>query len=385
MKNTIQRRQFIKTVAVGTVASYFAPSLVFNTTPKVSADVSKSRVIQASHSHLVSSNEKIEQRVVKTVVDETMISLTDTASVRDAWMKIFPRLQSTDLIGIKINCNNNTALVTHPEVVYAISQSLTESLGFNPNNLIIWDRSDEELVRAGYSINKTDKGIRCFGTLVKRGGWGGHRPSNRGGHGNPPHGNPHATNMGDMGSNRHDNPQTANVSGEGIGYDMSAPIDVGDGIQVHLSKMVTEMCTYLINVPVLKDSRLAGVTLGLKNYFGAIDRPFSCHRNAGDPYIANLYNIDPIKEKTRLVLGDTVFGCYDGGPFAPPQWISGNLLASTDPVALDHVGMTLIDQQRKKRNLAPVALRTKYLRTAGNLGLGNHDPQLIDVVQAQLG
>jgi uncharacterized protein (DUF362 family) len=383
MKNTIHRRQFIKTVAAGTVASYFAPSLMFNPT-RVSADASKSRVIRASHHHLVDSNEKIDQNVVKTVVDETMISLTGTASVRDAWMKIFPRLQSTDLIGIKINCNNNRALVTHSEVVYAIGHGLSGSLGFNPNNVIIWDRSDDELVRAGYTINKSAKGIRCFGTLVKRGGWGGHRSSNRGGHGNSPHGNPHAANMGGGERSRHANPQTADVGGGGIGYDMSTPIDVGDGIQVHLSKMVTEMCTYLINVPVLKDSMLAGVTLGLKNYFGAIDRPFSCHRKAGDPYIANLYNLDPIKEKTRLVLGDAVFGCYDGGPFAPPQWISGNLLASTDPVALDYVGMMLIDQQREKRNLTPVALRTKYLRTAGNLGLGNHDPQMIDVVEAQL-
>lgn len=385
MENNIQRRQFIKTVAAGTAAAYLAPSLIFKNT-QVYAAASKSLVVQASHSHLVNSSEKIEQKVVRIVVDETIIALTRTASARDAWMKIFPRLQPTDVIGIKINCNNNRALVSHPEVAYAIAHSLSESLGFNPNNMIIWDRSDDELTRAGYAINKTDKDIRCFGTLVQRGRgmWGGH-PSNMGGKGGPSHGNPHAAKMGGKNGSSHSNPQSANIGDKGVGYDMNAPIDVGGGIQSHLSKIVTETCTYLINVPVLKDSRLSGVTLAMKNYYGAIDNPGSCHGNSGDPYIANINNTLPIKDKTKLILCDALFGCYDGGPFAPPQWISGQLLASTDPVALDSVGMTLINQQRKQRSLSPVSVRAKFLHTAGNLGLGNNDPQRINVVKTRLG
>jgi uncharacterized Fe-S center protein len=61
------------------------------------------------------------------------------------------------------------------------------------------------------------------------------------------------------------------------------------------------------------------------------------------------------------------------------------MLASTDPVALDALGMTLIDQQRRAKNLTLASQRTNYLRTAAALGLGTADPEQIDVVKLSLG
>jgi len=331
----ITRRRFIKTTAVGAAAAYFAPELISAAGDVFAAEI-KSRVVMASHNRIVDSSEQINSKIVRTVVDEALIALTNSASVQDAWTQIFPRLQSADVIGIKVNCINRR-LSSHPQVVYAIAQSLEESLQINPNNIIIWDRTSRELKRAKYTHNMTDKGVRCLGTSDK------------------------------------------------IGYDKSFAVDVGNKRQVHLSNILTRMCTYLINVPVLKDHGTAGVTLSLKNHYGSIDRPGSCHGSGCDPYIANLNNAAQISEKTKLILCDALYGIYRNGPHGSPQWISRQILASTDPVALDYTGMTLIDEQRREKDMTPASKRTKYLHTAEALRLGNNDPKYIDMVKVSLG
>lgn len=334
MEEKITRRHFIKTTAVGT-AVVLASSLFFPKEPAEAAEA-RSRVVAASYSNIVDASEQINTKIVRSTLDETLVALTNTASVRDAWAKIFPRLQSSDVIGIKVNCINSRQS-THPEVVYAIAESLTESLDMNPNNIIIWDRTSRELKRAKYTLNMSNTGIRCLATSDK------------------------------------------------IGYDKSFAVDVGKRRKVHLSNILTKMCTYLINMPVLKDHDIAGITLSMKNHYGSIDRPGSCHGGACDPYVANLNNTPQIKDKTALILCDALFGIYKGGPMGSPQWINRQLLASTDPVALDYTGMVLIDQQRRAKNLTLASKKTKHLHTAAKLGIGTNDPQQIDLLKVKLG
>ncbi len=346
MRKKLTRRQFVTTTAVGAAAAYFAPALVFDPSHAFSAEM-KSRVAMASHHNIVDSSEQINSKIIGTVLDETLIALTNTSSIQDAWAQIFPHLQSTDVIGIKVNCINKR-LPSHPEVAYAIAQSLEASLGVNPNNIIIWDRTGHELKQARYTLNTTGAGVRCFGTYER------FRIIDK-------------------------------FSADFIGYDESFAVDVGEGTKVHLSKILTEMSTYLINVPVLKDHSIAGVTLSMKNHYGSIDRPRSCHRGSCNPYIAKLNAASQIKDKTKLIVCDALYGMYDGGPYGAPQWINRQLVASTDPVALDYTGMTIIDQQRKKKRMSSVSGKVRYLRSAANIGLGNNDPQKIEVIEAQLG
>ncbi len=334
MEEKITRRHFIKTTAAGTAAC-LAPTLFFPKGHLLAAET-ESRVIMASHSNIVDASEQINTKIIRSMLDETLVALTNTDSVREAWGKIFPRLQSTDVIGLKVNCINRH-LSSHPEVAYAIAESLTASLDLNPNNIIIWDRTSRELKRAGYTKNMGNKDFRCFGTS------------------------------------------------DGIGYDKSFAVDVSKKRKVHLSTILTKMCTYLINVPVLKDHSIAGITLSMKNHYGSIDRPASCHSGACDPYIASLNNTPHIRDKTVLILCDALFGIYRGGPMGSPQWINRQLLASTDPVALDYTGMMLIDQQRQAKNMSLASKRTKYLRSAATFGIGTDNPQQIERMKLNLG
>ena len=88
------------------------------------------------------------------------------------------------------------------------------------------------------------------------------------------------------------------ATSDGIGYDESFAIDVGKSRQVYLSSILTKMCTYLINVPVLKDHSIAGVTLSMKNHYGTIDNPGSLH---GPTYSCNPY-IPALNQHIRDVI-----------------------------------------------------------------------------------
>ena len=324
------RRQFLKTAAVAAAASML-PLIGFRS----AYAAGKSRVVVASHAELVGADETIQPRIVRAAIDDMLMELTGTASARDAWMALLPNLQTTDVIGIKVNCINSRQ-ASHPEVIYPLAESLTSSLGMNPNNIIVWDRTGRELKQAKYTLNREQQGVRCLATA------------------------------------------------DDIGYDKNAVVEVGNGKQVHLSRILSEMCAYLINVPVLKDHGIAGLTLSLKNHYGSIDHPGSCHGNGCDPYVANLNAAALIRAKTKLLLCDALFGIYQGGPGGRPQWMNRQLFASTDPVAFDSVGMTMIDAQRAARKLAPVAPRVKYLATAAQLGLGTNDPTQIERIDMTL-
>jgi uncharacterized protein (DUF362 family) len=290
----------------------------------------------ASHSQSIGTDERIQTDIVRGMIDETLPALTGAGSIRDAWLSLFPGLQSSDVIGIKVNCINRSQS-SHPEVVYALAESLVESLEVNPNNILIWDRTSRELKRAKYTLNRDGSGIRCLATS------------------------------------------------DGIGYDEDAAIDVGGDTRVRLSAILSQMCDYLINVPVLKDHSIAGVTLSLKNHYGSIDRPGACHRSACDPYIGKLNSAAQIREKTALVLCDALFGIYQGGPGGKPQWMNRQILASTDPVALDYTGMTILDAKRREKSLSSLATQARHLETAARLQLGSNDPQQMELVTLKAG
>ncbi|MBT3176849.1 MAG: DUF362 domain-containing protein [Desulfobacula sp.] len=342
-KRHFTRREFIKSTAVGATVVYLAPSLAFGSDTGFN-DI-KSRVVNVFHPKLITLDDQIHAQSVRQCVDETLLLLTQKKDIKDAWMQIFPDLKEKDTISLKVNCVNRKC-PTHPQITYAIAESMINSFGMNPNNIIIWDRTTSELKKTGYTINETDKGIRCFGTVKS-----------------------FSVPRWLINANQDES--------DGIGYDKSQPIDVGNGETSHLSKILTQMSTYMINVPVLKDHGKAGITLSLKNHYGTIDNPHDLHANYCDPFVGKINAAPQIKEKTKLIICDAAFGIYKGGPLGAPQWKHNSILASTDPVALDYTGMQIINAQRKKHNLDMVTQKAIHVKTAQTLGLGTSDPDKI--------
>jgi uncharacterized protein (DUF362 family) len=145
------------------------------------------------------------------------------------------------------------------------------------------------------------------------------------------------------------------------------------------------MVDYNVNVTVLKDHSLAGISSALKNMYGAIHNPNKYHDNNCSPFCAHVFNLEPIRTKTRLNVIDAYRVQYQGGPGYRSNYIDyyGGILLSTDPVAVDAIGMEIVENFRKKhgmQSLAEDGRPVRYLEPAQEIGLGVADREKIDLV-----
>jgi uncharacterized protein (DUF362 family) len=288
-----------------------------------------SRVVVTKHHQATDGVKVINAVNVQDMMDESIKQLTGIPSVADAWASILPDFREEHVIAIKVIPSG--MIPSHPEVVGAIVAGLTAA-GVPENNIIIYDRDGPG---RGYKHNAGDVGVRSFGTNEK--GWG---------------------------------------------YDWDNPVDVL-GQKRALSTIVTR-CDHLINVPTLRvHLPQYGVTLSLKNHYGSVDSARALHGNFATA-CATLNSQEAIKDKTRLIVIDGLFGCWGSNPatwvvdFAP-----NSLIASRDPVAADYIGTEMLNEERAKHNQRPQ--NVPLLEKAAQMGLGTNDPEKMEVLEVELG
>jgi uncharacterized protein (DUF362 family) len=151
-----------------------------------------------------------------------------------------------------------------------------------------------------------------------------------------------------------------------------------------VSRILTEHVEGNINLAVLKDHSIAGMSAGLKNMYGAIHNPNKYHANGCDPYCAQVNALGPIKRTQRLTIIDATWVQYQGGPGYIAEFLAwfGGLVVSTDAVAADRIGLRILDQLRQtngQRPLQEAGRPVRYLDTAARLGLGVAEAGEIDV------
>jgi len=317
----MNRREFIKDMSIAGLGLAAGPKLLDMSARKASAQDGISKLVIATHSE-ATKGARVDAEAARAMVDAGVMQFTGQPTTADAWNSVLPNLSPDDLVTIKVNCINSS-LPTHPQVVDAITAGLVAA-GVKANNIIIWDRTNHELANCGYKRNTGDTGVRCFGTNEK--GWG---------------------------------------------YDKQ--IKTG-GRSVRLSKILMDS-DHLINVPVLKDHGMSGVTLSMKNHYGSIDNPGTLHGGQCDPYIAELNDIGEIKDKTRLIVLDACLGIYQGGPGGSPQFKYNSVILGQDPVSVDYHGWEILEAERQKHGRA--LPQAKHIKTAASMGLGTNDPNEI--------
>lgn len=167
------------------------------------------------------------------------------------------------------------------------------------------------------------------------------------------------------------------------------PTDFGSG-KDRFKKYLTEQVTALINVPLLRDHNIAGVSIGLKNLsHGTIATPWNFHEDNCDPYIADINALPLIKEKYKLTICNALRAVFENGPDASPLWTwnFGGLLLSTDPVALDAAGLSIISDRRRGKGRPPlerVGRPPTYIQTANRRGLGEADLSKVERVKKEV-
>jgi uncharacterized protein (DUF362 family) len=244
--------------------------------------------------------------------------------------------RSGDRVGIKVNAIGGKALSTRPEVAQALAAWLAGN-GLEERNIVIWDRTTRELREAGYAPSSGRPGVRVLGTDT-----------------------------------------------DGIGYEsgLVSHLDVGS----LFSRILTEYTTASVSLAILKDHGLAGVTAGMKNYFGAIHNPNKYHDDRCDPFVAQVFDAPPIKSRHRLTVVDALSVQFHRGPSYHARWAAkpGTLLFSVDPVAADSVGWTLIERLRADAGLPTLEAEGRapgYLATAEKMGLGRSAAAAIETIE----
>jgi len=298
------------------------------------ADAARERVAQITDGHIwVGSgwtDADLDPTVLRSVIEQSLLALTGSTNSTAALRALIPSVTDSDQrYAIKVNCVNQ-ALPTHPRVVTALVDLLILA-GARSENIVVYDRADHELVRCGYALGTGDRYLTA-GTYTSGGGYHPKR------------------------------------------------IELSDGT-VRLSRTIGDDVDHIINVPVLKNHSMAGVTLSLKNHFGSIDEPQRLHgrQNDGCPGIAELNAQPQIRDKTRLALIDATFGTYRSGLAGKPDFAPMTIIAAATPVAADLVGQELINKQRTVEGLDP--LDARHIRLAAELGLGPGGLSQIDVVR----
>lgn len=163
------------------------------------------------------------------------------------------------------------------------------------------------------------------------------------------------------------------------------PTDFGSGKDEFAR--VLDQVTAIINVPFLKTHNIAGMTCALKNLsHGLIKHPARYHRNGCTPYIADILATPSISDKLRLTLVDGLRVVYDRGPEPTSDTINdaGFIMMSKDPVAIDTVGLALLNDVRRVHNLSPFARSPEYLdylADAHRKGLGHAVWHAIDLIR----
>ena len=327
------RREFLRQAAAAG-AGVAAAGVLGDGTASAAQAGSRSRVIvvrdRSSISQSDSPGGRVDRRVVAEMLDRAIVRLTGVSDSTAAWKSLF---RPDDVVGIKVNCLFGVGACTHPEVAHAVADALVRA-GVKPSNVIIWDRATGDLLKSGYKINRDGPGVRV---LANDGVWED-RPTRQG------------------------------------------------QFEGRLTRIITEQITALINVPVMKDHGIAGITAALKNHYGSFDNPGRHHGNHCDPYLADLNAIPAIRDKTRLVVLDALRPMADGGPGLRRDslWDFYSLVVSRDPVAVDYFAWKTIDERRARtglKSLAESGREPKWIATAARYGLGTDDPARMDIVR----
>jgi uncharacterized protein (DUF362 family) len=267
------------------------------------------------------------------MLDRAVQLLFDCDEPLEGWKKV---VRPGEVVGLKVNCISGRGNSTTPQLVDAVSERLREA-GIAEKDIVVWDRSNDDLERGGFRISYRGRGARCFGN-------------------------------------------------EALGFEQTL---VAHGAAASLlCRTLTRVCDCVINLPVLKDHGIVGVTAALKNMFGAIHNPNKYHLSVGDPYVADVNMFPEIRDKIRLHICDATTVQYEGGPSYLPHWTwpYNGLIVGLDPVAVDHTGWQLVERKRAREGietLREVGREPTYIATAADPqhGLGTNDPERIDLLE----
>lgn len=328
----------------------------------------KGRVVRVhSNASIDAHSGAVNQQVVTEMLSRGMRALTGDARDEDCWSRF---LSPQDVVGIKVNCSGAPHVMSSPELVAAIVKNVT-AIGVPPERIWIYERFEDQLISVGYD-KCVPKGVHIWAAEGKS------RKSL-------------------------------------LGYDPDTYVEVDffgeEDTRSFMTRPVAETFTKIINVPKMKEHQAAGVTGCLKNIsygnFSNMDRSHRFVRTNTYSFIGTLASVEPIPSRTVLNIMDGLSSVWHAGPFSEfPQFrfYPKQILFGTDPVAMDHMLIDVIEAKRKAEGAPSIFDRSQshigqdnsnprfnhYIREPGHveyastLGLGVYDSARIKLIKIEL-
>ena len=273
-----------------------------------------------------------DRGALRAMLDAGLVALSGQKDAVAALAKYF---RPGERVGLKINGLAGRKAATHVELVDELSVLLSRA-NVEGRQQIVFDRFARDLSASGFSTRP--HGYRCVGN------------------------------------------DEAGHEDELVQMPSSAS---------RLTRVLTTQVDCVLNLPILKQHMLAGMTGALKNNFGCIHNPNKMHIDNCDPYVAEVNAVPEIRGKQRLVIMDALRPVLDNGPSYQPGMaeVANVMLFATDLVAVDTVALAILEELRAKRELPTLAkagIAPTYLATASKMGLGVSDRAGIDVVTIEV-
>jgi uncharacterized protein (DUF362 family) len=303
-------------------------------TPSPPKPEARPRVVVVKAKQALTHGYDADRSVMRAMLAAGLTSLAGTANGVQAMRRYVSQGQT---VGMKVNGLAGRNAATHFELVDEVSL-LLHQMGIGGDQQIVFDRFARDLSTSGFVLEHKGDGYHCMGN-------------------------------------------------DALGYEEEPTVMVSSASR--LARVLTEKVDAVINMPVLKQHMLSGMSGALKNQFGCIHNPNKMHLDKCDPYIAEVNAIPAIRNKQRLIVMDALRVVVDNGPTYQPgsAEVANTLLFATDPVAVDAVGLELLEELRRRRDLPPLKkmdLTPTHLQTSAKMGLGQADRSAIDVVTIEV-
>lgn len=168
-----------------------------------------------------------------------------------------------------------------------------------------------------------------------------------------------------------------------------APLPEGWGDEIPVGHDFEPLANWLleadaiVNIGFLKTHAIAGMSACCINLsHSAIRRPARWHANGCAPSVGEVIGSAPVASRLKLNIVNALRVVVENGADAREADLEryGGLLLGRDPVAVDSVGLSLLDVLRRRHGIESV-VNVPYLAAAGRDGVGRNRPADIDRVQ----
>lgn len=409
------RRDFIKNSAIATGGSILLGRALWD---RRGGDGSpKSRVVSVAADGLLkegSYNPEAVHRAYAIGLKE----LSGENSLANAWSSLF---SADDVVGIKINCIGAPKISSSLPSIYETIAGL-KSAGVKENNIIIWDRMDRDFARTGLQINKSPQGVRVQGSSME---WEGVLPwvegydksvyvsledgtlkkyrelvkrdfAKNGTHREIFNSVAWLWTLIQQGNEKAQK-YKQEIKRLYMDYSDSAGIrkiaeevadefhdvTIEDEDKSFFSRIVTEGITKLVNIAVLKHNEDSGVTWATKNIaLGVTTNKIRFHIDYCTKAIPEILNMPCLKGKMVLHIGEAAK--VSTVSVAGAQIAKDNrIFFSRDPVAMDRIGLDILEEKRKKNNLESIRDIATHVSACARKGIGTDDLTKIDLRELQ--